>query len=163
MYLNILKKTNQIHENLNTIDRMFLCKLNPDGQFTYFDQICYSLLGYLSQDLLGMNLKDFVHDDDRNKVIETWNRVCRDRQIVTSGSYRFRTKDNLYIVLQTIFEPFINPWNDELEIIVARNKTKIKPVRIHSSVTSKNDNPRSVDVDSPSTIDSNELIRQLLP
>lgn len=50
--------------------------------------------------------------------------VCRDRQIVTSGSYRFRTKDNVYIVLQTIFEPFINPWNDELEIIVARNKTK---------------------------------------
>jgi hypothetical protein len=50
--------------------------------------------------------------------------VCRDRQIVTSGSYRFRTKDNVYIVVQTIFEPFINPWNDELEIIVARNKTK---------------------------------------
>ncbi len=50
--------------------------------------------------------------------------VCRDRQIVTSGSYRFRTKDNIYIILQTIFEPFINPWNDELEIIVARNKTK---------------------------------------
>jgi len=91
-----------------------------------------------------MNLKDFIHEDDRAKVIETWTRgkmpghdlsfcfclfcicklVCRDRQIVTSGSYRFRTKDNTYIVLQTIFEPFINPWNDELEIIVARNKTK---------------------------------------
>lgn len=35
---------------------------------------CYSLLGYLSQDLLGMNLKDFVHEDDRNKVTDIWNR-----------------------------------------------------------------------------------------
>ena len=50
--------------------------------------------------------------------------VCRDRQIVTSDYYRFRTKDNIYIVVQTIFEPFVNPWNDELEIIVGRNKTK---------------------------------------
>jgi aryl hydrocarbon receptor nuclear translocator-like protein 1 len=158
-----LEKSNSIHECTNTIDRMFSCKLNPDGQFTYFDQICYPLLGYSSQDLLGMNLKDFIHEDDRNKVTEIWNRVCRDHQIVTSGSYRFRTKDNVYIILQTIFEPFINPWNDELEIIVARNKTKTKSVRTYSSVSSKNDNPRSVDMNSPTTIDSNELIRQLLP
>ncbi|CAF4826149.1 unnamed protein product, partial [Rotaria sp. Silwood2] len=33
-----IEKSNQIHENINIIDRMFLCKLNPDGQFTYFDQ-----------------------------------------------------------------------------------------------------------------------------
>lgn len=29
----------EIHENFKAIDRMFLCKLNPDGQFTYFDQM----------------------------------------------------------------------------------------------------------------------------
>ena len=34
-----IEKTNQTHENINSIDRMFLCKLNPDGQFTYFDQM----------------------------------------------------------------------------------------------------------------------------
>ncbi len=34
-----LEKTNSTHECTNTIDRMFLCKLNPDGQFTYFDQM----------------------------------------------------------------------------------------------------------------------------
>ncbi|CAF3353091.1 unnamed protein product [Rotaria sp. Silwood1] len=158
-----IEKSNQTHENINTIDRMFLCKLNPDGQFTYFDQICHSLLGYLSQELLGMNLGDFIHEDDRNKINELWNRVCRDRQIGTSGNYRFRTKDNTYIILQTIFEPFINPWNDEIEIIVARNKTKVKPTRTHTIISTKNDNPRSVDVDSPSNLDSNELMRQLLP
>ncbi|CAF3348828.1 unnamed protein product [Rotaria sp. Silwood1] len=110
-----------------------------------------------------MNLGDFIHEDDRNKINELWNRVCRDRQIGTSGNYRFRTKDNTYIILQTIFEPFINPWNDEIEIIVARNKTKVKPTRTHTIISTKNDNPRSVDVDSPSNLDSNELMRQLLP
>ncbi len=34
-----IERSNQTHENLNIIDRMFLCKLNPDGQFTYFDQM----------------------------------------------------------------------------------------------------------------------------
>jgi len=162
--MGCLAKSNSIEENSSSIDRMFLCKLNPDGQFTYFDQICYSLLGYLSQDLIGMNLKDFIHEDDRAKVIETWTRVCRDRQIVTSGSYRFRTKDNTYIVLQTIFEPFINPWNDELEIIVARNKTKMKPQRVSSSVTTKHDNSKNADVGiSSGSVNSAEFIRQLLP
>jgi hypothetical protein len=35
----LIEKSDQTHENLNTIDRMFLCKLNPDGQFTYFDHM----------------------------------------------------------------------------------------------------------------------------
>ncbi|UJR25520.1 hypothetical protein I4U23_006866 [Adineta vaga] len=120
-------------ENVHLIDRMFSCKLNPDGQFTYFDQICYSLLGYTSQDLLGMNFYTFVHEDDRNKLADVWDRVCRDRQIITSGNYRFRTKNNFYITLQTIFEPFVNPWNGEIEMIVSRNKTKIKSVRVHNN------------------------------
>ncbi|CAF0899729.1 unnamed protein product [Rotaria sordida] len=159
-----IEKSNQTYENTNTIARMFLCKLNLDGQFTYFDQISYSLLGYLSQDLLGMNLKDFVHEDDRHKISDLWSRVCRDRQMVTSGDYRFRTIDNSYVILQTIFEPFVNPWNDEIEIIVARNKTKnfsIKSARTHTPI--ENDNPCTDDVDSPGTLDSNEFIRQLFP
>ncbi|CAF1253602.1 unnamed protein product [Rotaria magnacalcarata] len=158
-----IEKANQTYENINVTDRMFLCKLNPGGQFTYFDQICYSLVGYLSQDLLGMNLTDFIHEEDRNNISDTWNRVCRDRQIVTSGNYRFRTKDNSYIILQTIFEPFINPWNNEIEIIVARNKTKTKPVRTTMPSSKKNGNPSSVDMDTSSTLDSDDLIRQLLP
>ena len=35
---------------------------------------CYSVFGYLPQDLLGMNFKEFVHEDDRNKLTEIWNR-----------------------------------------------------------------------------------------
>ncbi|CAF0936841.1 unnamed protein product, partial [Adineta ricciae] len=211
-------------DNVHVIDRMFLCKLNPDGQFTYFDQIlgvnskliiqdekntrpevvghnliplnrlmdtspfeqkpfsqmksaqrlqvtkfhflprCYSLLGYTTQDLLGMNFSSLIHEDDRNKVADVWNRVCRDRQIITSGNYRFRTRNNLYITLQTIFEPFVNPWNDELEVIVTRNKTKMKSVRLHNNSSSTLlENSRSVDISSPSSMDSTELIRQLLP
>jgi len=42
---------------------------------------CYPLLGYLSQDLLGMSLKDFIHEDDRNKVNEIWNRGKKKRKI----------------------------------------------------------------------------------
>ena len=34
-----LTKSNQTPDNTGTIDRMFLCKLSPDGQFTYFDQM----------------------------------------------------------------------------------------------------------------------------
>ncbi|CAF0881917.1 unnamed protein product [Rotaria sordida] len=111
-----------------------------------------------------MNLKDFVHEDDRHKISDLWSRVCRDRQMVTSGDYRFRTIDNSYVILQTIFEPFVNPWNDEIEIIVARNRTKnfsIKSAQTYMPI--ENDNPCTDDVDSLGTLDSNEFIRQLFP
>ena len=35
---------------------------------------CYPLLGYLTQDLLGLCLKDFIHEDDRNRIWDLWNR-----------------------------------------------------------------------------------------
>jgi len=35
---------------------------------------CYSLLGYSTQDLLGMNFNEFIHEDDRNKLTEAWSR-----------------------------------------------------------------------------------------
>ncbi|CAF3626405.1 unnamed protein product [Adineta steineri] len=158
-----IEETSQTHETIHTIDRIFSCKLNSDGQFTYFDKICYSLLGYTSQDLLGTNFIDFIHEDDRSKLNEIWNRVCRDRQIATSGYYRFRTRNNIYIILQTVFEPFINPWNDEVEIVVARNKLKTKSTRSHTSTSSKNDNPKNSDVNLPSTLVPTEFLRQLLP
>lgn len=134
-------------------ERMFLWKLNSDGKFTYFDQISYSLLGYVSNDLLGKNFIEFIHEDDRNKLNEIWIRVCRDRQIVTSGFYRFRSKDDVYITFQTIFEPFVHPWNDELEIIVARNKIETRPTQT----------PESIDIQTSTSNNSNDLVQHFLP
>ena len=92
-----------------------------------------------------MKFIDFVHEDDRNRLTEIWTRgesshdayapvgsidmlvafqVYCDREIASSGHYRFRTGDKGYITLETKFEPFVNPWNDQLEIVVARNKIK---------------------------------------
>jgi hypothetical protein len=35
---------------------------------------CYSLFGYLTHELLGMNFDDFIHDDDQAKLKNIWNR-----------------------------------------------------------------------------------------
>jgi len=34
-----IEKISPNNESMNTIDRMFLYKLNPDGKFTYFDHV----------------------------------------------------------------------------------------------------------------------------
>jgi hypothetical protein len=39
---NVLKKSEQgsmADESVSIVERMFVCKLNPDGQFTYYDQM----------------------------------------------------------------------------------------------------------------------------
>ena len=35
---------------------------------------CHSALGYLSQELIGTNFYDFIHEDDRSRFTDTWNR-----------------------------------------------------------------------------------------
>jgi len=141
--------------NNNLIDRIFITKFDANVCFTYVDQIYYSISGYISQELIGVSLYDCVHEDDRDKLRDVLNRVCQDFRKTTSDIYRFRTKDNMYIDLETIFEPFINPWNDELEIIVARNMIKWNTIR---TSTTNDDSSKS-----PKVLDQTELIRQLLP
>jgi diguanylate cyclase (GGDEF)-like protein/PAS domain S-box-containing protein len=53
----------------NTLD--LICELQPDGRFSYVSPNYVETLGYEPAELLGTSAMDWIHADDRPKVIET--------------------------------------------------------------------------------------------
>lgn len=70
----------KIQEKMTNQTRIFLLRhrITNDGTSMTLTLInfrrSYSLLGYVSNDLLGKNFIDFIHEDDRSKLNEIWIR-----------------------------------------------------------------------------------------
>ena len=82
----------------------FLHILTPDGRIIYLSPSGKHLTGYLSEELVGKFIVDFIHPDDSGIFVREFN------ESIASGNplrffYRFRKKDDSY----TIFESHGHP------------------------------------------------------
>jgi diguanylate cyclase (GGDEF)-like protein/PAS domain S-box-containing protein len=89
----------------NAKDLICLHQLN--GQFLYVSPSCETLLGYQYSELWGQDLGQFVHPDDRYRVMD-------ELHIAASGSksvpitYRLRQKSGQYRWFETLTKPIRN-------------------------------------------------------
>ncbi|CAB1346026.1 unnamed protein product [Coregonus sp. 'balchen'] len=81
----------------------FVTRFAIDGKFTFVDQQATTVLGYLPQELLGTS---FLSSKEK---IET-------------SCYKFKTKHGSFVMLQSQWFSFINPWTKEVEFIVSSNR-----------------------------------------
>jgi PAS domain S-box-containing protein len=73
---------------------------DENGVFKYVSPSSKQLLGYLSEDLLGKSMFEFIHPDDSEKVIES----LKESQESAEGvriQYRYRNAEGKYIWLET--------------------------------------------------------------
>lgn len=91
-------------ENINDL----VCLHFPDGRYLYVSPSCKSLLGYDSEELVGVDPYTLFHPDDRQRI----RQESHDKAL--SGSpvpitYRMRTKTGNYIWLETLTKPILSP------------------------------------------------------
>lgn len=79
------------------------------------------ILGFLPQELLGTNMYEFYQPDDIQALAEAHNFALQTTDIVTTSIYRFRTKENGFVTLQSEWKSFKNPWTKEVEYLIAKN------------------------------------------
>lgn len=96
-------------------DNLFTCH-SIDGKFTYVSPAALPLLGYLKEELLGMNALDFCHPDDVEQLRKF---ICTNlhHRII----YRFRRKEGNYIWLETAGIPSDD--HHELYFCISRDVT----------------------------------------
>ncbi|XP_046861465.1 aryl hydrocarbon receptor nuclear translocator homolog isoform X2 [Xenia sp. Carnegie-2017] len=100
----------------------FISRIAIDGKFTFLDQNVQDVLGYLPKDLLGKSCYDFVHKDDKETMMESYDRVVKTKgQQNLSVDIRFLNKNGNYVKLRTLCCSFQNPFTDEAEYIVCKN------------------------------------------
>lgn len=81
-----------------------------------------TVLGYLPQELLGTSCYEYFHQEDLRPLAETHRKVLRSKEKIETSCYKFKTKLGSFVMLQSQWFSFINPWTKEIEFIVSTNR-----------------------------------------
>lgn len=75
--------------------------LEPDGTIRYESPSIEKILGYTPDELVGENAFNYVHPDDRKRVLEKYEELVRHRGATLSLEYRFRHKNGTWCHLES--------------------------------------------------------------
>lgn len=76
--------------------------LAPDGTYEYLSPSAERILGYDVVELLGEVAFDYVHPDDRERVMSTFAEAVSNPEMVATAEFRFRHGDGTWIWLESI-------------------------------------------------------------
>ncbi|KAI0239908.1 hypothetical protein L0F63_002109 [Massospora cicadina] len=82
----------------------FLHVVSPSGRFLFCSPSCLEMVGFSPEELVGRNITEFIHVDDVDTFIRDFNLATT--QKVLKMFYRFRKKDDKFIVLEVNGHPY---------------------------------------------------------
>ncbi|MBM7855456.1 PAS domain S-box-containing protein [Desulfohalotomaculum tongense] len=83
----------------NMLDTVSESDLN--GVFRYVSPSHKNVLGYEQEELLGRSIFEFIHQEDKDRVLSAYSRAVR-TNLVGRAEYRYRHADGHYVWLETI-------------------------------------------------------------
>ncbi|KOC70150.1 Circadian locomoter output cycles protein kaput [Habropoda laboriosa] len=113
-------QTPQLIRELSVMDNTkseFTSRHSLEWKFLFLDHRAPPIIGYLPFEVLGTSGYDYYHVDDLDKVV-TCHESLMQKGEGTSCYYRFLTKGQQWIWLQTRFYITYNQWNSKPEFIV---------------------------------------------
>uniref|UniRef100_A0A8C2XS24 Basic helix-loop-helix ARNT like 2 n=1 Tax=Cyclopterus lumpus TaxID=8103 RepID=A0A8C2XS24_CYCLU len=113
---------NQPSKDINIKPSEFVTRCAIDGKFTFVEQQATTVIGYLPQEVLGTSCYEYFHQDDLRHLAEKHRQVLRSKEKIETQCYKFKTKYDSYVSLQSQWFSFTNPWTKEVEFIVSSNR-----------------------------------------
>ncbi|KAK9500750.1 hypothetical protein O3M35_001950 [Rhynocoris fuscipes] len=114
----------QLIRELSVIDSTkceFTSRHSLEWKFLFLDHRAPPIIGYLPFEVLGTSGYDYYHVDDLDKVV-TCHETLMQKGECTSCYYRFLTKGQQWIWLQTRFYITYHQWNSKPEFIVCSHR-----------------------------------------
>merc|ERR1719270_2553828 len=115
----------------------FISRHSLEWKFLFVDHRAPPIIGYLTFELLGTSGYDYYHSDDLDQVASCHEALMQTGEC-TSCYYRFLTKGQQWIWLQTRYYITYHQWNSKPEFIVATHK-----VINYKEVLNQNDNAKT--------------------
>ncbi|XP_073830969.1 period circadian regulator isoform X2 [Musca autumnalis] len=104
----------------------FAIRHTKTGSISTVDNGAVSALGYLPQDLIGRSILDFYHHEDLIVLKEIYETVMKKGQTAgasfCSKPYRFLVQNGCYVLLDTEWTSFVNPWSRKLEFVIGHHR-----------------------------------------
>ncbi|KAJ9053825.1 hypothetical protein DSO57_1020420 [Entomophthora muscae] len=82
----------------------FLHVVSPSGRFLFCSPSSLEMVGYSPEELVGRNITEFIHVDDIDTFIRDFNLAITQKTFKLF--YRFRKKDDKFIVLEVNGHPY---------------------------------------------------------
>ncbi|XP_018302516.1 period circadian regulator isoform X3 [Mycetomoellerius zeteki] len=111
------------------ISSVFTTRHTATCHLSHVDPDVVQYFGYLPQDMVGRSLFDFYHPEDLPFIKDIYETVIKlEGSSFRSKPYRFAVQNGGYIVLETEWSSFINPWTKKLEFVVGQHRVLKGPM-----------------------------------
>ncbi|KAF2363996.1 Period circadian-like C-terminal [Trinorchestia longiramus] len=101
----------------------FVIRHSASCNFSEYDPDAIPFLGHLPQDLTGNSIFDCYHPEDLPLLLTIYREIIREEgKPFRSESYRFRTFNGSWVVLETEWLCFVNPWTRKIDSIIGQHK-----------------------------------------
>ncbi|XP_077881312.1 period circadian protein homolog 3 isoform X2 [Ictidomys tridecemlineatus] len=110
--------------------RIFTTTHTPGCVFLEIDERAVPLLGYLPQDLTGTSVLACLHPEDRPLMVTMHQKVLKyaGHPPFEHSPIRFCTQNGDYIILDSSWSSFVNPWSRKVSFIIGRHKVRTSPL-----------------------------------
>uniref|UniRef100_A0A8B9PA34 Period circadian regulator 3 n=1 Tax=Apteryx owenii TaxID=8824 RepID=A0A8B9PA34_APTOW len=110
--------------------RIFTTTHTPGCVFLEIDDRAVPLLGYLPQDLIGTSMLMYLHPEDRPLMIAIHQKILKfaGQPPFEHSPIRFCTQNGDYVILDTSWSSFVNPWSRKVVFIIGRHKVRTSPL-----------------------------------
>ncbi|XP_043989702.1 period circadian protein homolog 2 isoform X5 [Gambusia affinis] len=109
--------------------RIFTTTHTPNCVFQDVDARAVPLLGYLPQDLIGTPILFHLHPNDWPVMLAIHRKIIQYAgQPFDHSSIRFCAQNGEYIVLDTSWSTFVNPWSKKVSFVIGRHKVRMGPM-----------------------------------
>ncbi|CAN7986298.1 unnamed protein product, partial [Ixodes hexagonus] len=110
--------------------------------FSHVDLSAAVYLGYLPQDMLGHSVFDFYCLEDLSQLKDIYELVMKEQgHSFRSKPYRFKAFNGSFVILETEWSCFINPWTRKLEFVVGQHRVLKGPKIPNVFMEASRDNP----------------------
>ncbi|XP_069548080.1 period circadian protein homolog 2 isoform X1 [Brachyistius frenatus] len=124
----------RVHSGYNapripTDKRIFTTTHTPSCVFQDVDERAVPLLGYLPQDLIGTPVLLHLHPNDRPIMLAIHKKILQCAgQPFDHSSIRFCARNGEYVIIDTSWSSFVNPWSRKVSFVIGRHKVRMGPV-----------------------------------
>ena len=100
--LTALQKSEKYFRSLIENISDIITVLDKDGMIRYASPSNERILGYKEEDLIGRNVFEFVHPDNREDVIAVFNQQLQIPGITPPVEFRFLCKDGSWLIIEAV-------------------------------------------------------------
>ncbi|XP_052573355.1 period circadian protein homolog 3 isoform X3 [Peromyscus californicus insignis] len=110
--------------------RIFTTTHTPGCVFLEVDERAVPLLGYLPQDLIGTSILTYLHPEDQPLMVAIHQKVLQyvGQPPFEHSPIRFCTQNGDYVVLDSSWSSFVNPWSRKVSFIIGRHRVRTSPL-----------------------------------